>query len=247
MILCIPTLILLFSVFCAYPSNHTKYVSESSILTSKQNLNMLQIQLDKEIKTLRLSFPLQPKSIWINVIAAFNSISEADPSQPAVLLFTSSNSPDSVKTMFCLAKQLSIAINKIFGKSVDHELIIHSQDIVETHKMTGSIKKELSKRIESVLNQSFSVVLTHLELLPPKSVLALHGYCDNFLAPFKNRIIILTAAFNAEDYYHETSHQVDRLLRRLWDSDLGSDTSASIVSRLSNIVSFVKAESNISC
>ena len=246
---CLPIICIavVFAVI-AYAFIHSvKHLSEPSTLTTKQSPNMFQLKLKKEIKTLRLSFPLQPNSTWINIIAAFDSISEAVPSQPAVLLFTSPNNPDSVKTMFCLAKQLSKAINHIFGKSIDQELMVHSREIVKTQKMVDPIKRELSSRIESILNQSFSVVLTHLELLPPKSVLALHGFCDNFLAPFKKRMIILTAAFDAEDNYLETSQQVDRLLRRLWDNDLGSDASASLVSRLSNIHSFIKADPNINC
>lgn len=97
-------------------------------------------------------------------------------------------------------------------------------------------RNELDAQIHSILNQSFSVILGPLEMIPPQAALLLHGYCDNFMAPFKKRVIILTFTFMLKRPL--SSAQLDHL----WDSTLGTDTSASIVSRVADNVVFIETE-----
>ena len=109
-----------------------------------------------------------------------------------------------------------------------------------------NIKEELDTKIKTVLKNSFSLVLTQLQEIPPSAALLLHGYCDNYMAPFKQSVIILTAFFGSKGLKNEK--EVIKQLHRLWDPELGIDKSSSIVSRVANILLFVQPEaSNLSC
>jgi hypothetical protein len=102
------------------------------------------------------------------------------------------------------------------------------------------IKRELDTRIRSILNKSYSIIVGPLEKIPPEAALLLHGYCDNFEAPFKKRVIILTATFDSDKPLN--SKQLERKLHRLWDPQLGKDKSGSLVSRIANNVVYIEPE-----
>ena len=243
-------LVIIVSVIIGvYIYNNQNCKPNGSQLTSDNisPVDAFQIKLLKEIKTLKHSFPGQLNDSWINMMAAFNSVSIEEPSQPAVLLLISPNTQEGIQTMSCLSKKTAVAINRLFGRSMENEPVIQSEEIVNFQKTVDPIKKELIKRMNSVLENSSSVVLTHLEILPPEAVIILHGFCDNFMAPFKKSIIILTITFNPDDHKLDNPSQVDRLLHRLWASDLGTDLSASLVSRMANFPVLVQPESGISC
>ncbi|KAI9560760.1 hypothetical protein GHT06_011712 [Daphnia sinensis] len=190
-------------------------------------------------------FPLQKEETWISFLAALNSVLVEEPTQPAVLLFTGRNTVASKQTIQYVALTLAINVNKLLhktsstncdfsGVTVDVDEIANLQD--------DTIKQELDKRIRSILSQSFSVILGPLEKIPPRAALLLHGYCDNFMAPFKKSVIILTATFDS-DIPHNLK-QLEQKLHNLWDPTLGVDTSASIVSRVANNVVFIEPETD---
>ncbi len=190
------------------------------------------------------SFPKQTRETWISFLSALTNLMDEEPSQPAVLLFIGQN--NAVDTMQCVAKQLAVTTNKLFSSmnsAADYstKVFIQVNDIVRLQKQDEAIKEELDIQMQSILNQSYSVVLGPLEDIPPRAALLLHGYCDNFMAPFKKRVIILTATFGPEKPV--SSKQVDRRLRGLWDPKLGPDKSASLVSRVANNVVFIEPES----
>lgn len=201
--------------------------------------------LVKEMKAMRSAFPNQSIDTWLNFKAAINSILEDDPSQPAVLLLVGSNSAESIKTVRCVAYRLAEITNKLLGKS-PNEVVIPIEDVLQLHDKEDAMKEQLERRIRSVLDNSFSVVLGHLDRIPPVAAMVLHGYCDNFGAPYKKSVIILTATFHP-DKLPVDSGQVDLQLRNLWDKRLGPDSSASLVSRVANYPVFIQPDSTASC
>jgi len=89
------------------------------------------------------------------------------------------------------------------------------------------------------------VVVSRIEELSGESALVLHGHCDNFKAPKKRRVIILTATLDdVSADIGDVSFQVDASLRRLWDPQMGADKAASIVSRVANNPVLIEPEAS---
>lgn len=213
--------------------------SDPSTLPDQQE-ELLEIKLVNEIKTMQRLFPLQSNETWANFYAAFRGIMEEEPPQPSVLLLIGPNSSEGIETVQCLAERMARITNHIFGSLMTSSVTIHLEDIRK--KKDEALKSELDDRLRLVLQGSHAVVLKHLEQIPPKAAMILHGFCDNFAAPFKKKIIILTATFNQENHPVD-SRQVDRQLHVLWDGELGADKSASLVSRVANSPLFIEPES----
>ena len=242
--ICVPSIF--FSPFSMFHSDSSLEKANRRPKLSSSNIQSLQEPsvseklIITEIKKISSQFPHQSKNVWINTVDALNSIVTDEPSQPAVLLLISSKSEEAKKTLSCLSLQLATATNKVFNTST--EMMTQVDGFIEFDRQE-EIRAELDKKLKSILNQSFAVVVPQLQEIPPYAAMILHGYCDNFLAPFKKRVIILTAAFGSQMI--ETQPQVERYLRRLWDAEMGIDQSASLISRVANIPIFVKPEVEI--
>jgi len=197
----------------------------------------------EEIKKVKRNFPLQSKHVWTNTLAALTSIATDEPDQPAVLLLISSNTDKAKKTLKCLSLQLGAITNKVFNTST--EMMIQADGFIQLHRKE-EMREELDRKLKSILNKSFAAVVPQLQEIPPYVAMMLHAYCDNFMALFKKRVIILTAAFGSQ--LLETETQVDQHLHHLWDAELGIDAAASLVSRLANMPVFVQPEEdNMPC
>lgn len=246
LLLIMVTLLTIFSLMYHFDSNsesNSKSMKfSSSKMQSSPKLSVSEKLIAREIQKIRRNFPLQSKNVWLNTVAALNSITADEPSQPAVLLLISSNSEEAKKTLSCLSLQLAATTNTIFNTS---SKVVQVDGFIQFLRKE-EIKEELDRKLKSILNESFAVVVPQLQEIPPYAAMILHGYCDNYLAPFKKRVIIITAALGSQ--VMETQAQVDRYLRRLWDAEMGIDRSASLVSRVANIPVFVQPElGNVLC
>lgn len=202
-------------------------------------------QIMELLDNMQDSFPQQKKETWLSFLSALSSVTEEKPSQPAVLLFVGGNTVAARHTMQCVAITLATNTNKLLltmnsANADSRRVTVEVEEIANLRQHEEAIKNELDAQIHSILNQSFSVVLGPLERIPPQAALLLHGYCDNFMAPFKKRVIILTVTFESDSPLSST--QLDQKLHDLWDSTLGIDKSASIVSRVANNVVFIEPE-----
>ncbi|KAK4005435.1 hypothetical protein OUZ56_007147 [Daphnia magna] len=214
----------------------------NKISTSSNTFSHQAMELIDEMQK---TFPFQKKGTWISFLSALNSVTEEEPSQPAVLLFVSGNA--AMRTMQNIAQTLAINTNKLLhttnsAKANFQGVTVKVDEIADLLRQDDTIKQELDEQIHSILSQSFSVILGPLEKIPPQAALLLHGYCDNFMAPFKKSVIILTATFDYE--IPRNSKEVEQKLHSLWDPTLGIDKSASIVSRVANNVVFIEPETD---
>lgn len=213
------------------------------------NLDLLK-QTEQLVKQMSNYFPAQETRTWISFISALSSVIQENPSQPAVLLLVGENTVEAIHTLQCIARQLALITNKLFsitnlydGNLRKIELTVNVDEVATLFKNREEpMKKELDTRIRSILNQSHSVIFGPLEDLPPRAALLLHGYCDNFMAPFKDRVIILTATFDSNER-PINSKQIDRRLHTLWNADLGKDKAGSLISRVANNPVFIEPES----
>jgi flagellar basal body-associated protein FliL len=229
-------------------NNHTSFHSINSSVGNEIIPNLVNhwdLAMDL-IDEMKHSFPLQKRETWISFLSALGSVIEnEEPSQPAVLLFIGGNTLIATHTMQCIALILANNTNKLLpamnsANDILSEVIVKVDKFVSFQNQEETIKKELDTRIRSILNKSYSVVVGPLEKIPPGAAFILHGYCDNFEAPFKKRVIILTATFDSDKPLN--SKQLEKRLHELWDHKLGEDKSASIVSRIANNVVFIEPE-----
>ena len=196
-----------------------------------------------EIKKIQKNFPNQSVEVWTNIFAALNSITMEDPPQPAVLLLISPDTDQAKETATCLSLRIATTANRLFNTSA--EMMIRADQVVQFPRKED-IRAELDKKMKAILEHSTAVIVSQLQEIPAYAALILHGYCDNFEALFKKRVIIITAAFGSETM--KTQREVDRHLRQLWDAEIGIDKSASLVSRVANNLIFVQPEvATISC
>lgn len=222
-------------------NNILKNVENDMIPGPIDHLNLAMDLIDE----MENDFPLQNKETWTSFLSALSSVVEQEePSQPAVLLFVGGNTLIETHTMQCVALTLANNTNKLLPamnsvNTVSSEITVQVDKFVNLQNQE-TIKKELDTRMRSILNKSYSVVVGPLEKIPPGAALLLHGYCDNFVAPFKKRVIILTATFDSERPLN--SKQLESRLNTLWYPELDIDQSASIVSRIANNVVFIEPE-----
>ena len=229
----------IFTFCCSEDSNKLKSTRNSSSLSPTQK------QISALMKEMSRSFPGQPTNTWMTFIAAVESILEDEPPKPAVLLLVGSSSSESTDTVKCVARHLAVTVNKFFEKSPT-EMVIRIEDVIAGKRRDDAIKKELDDRMRSILAQSASIVVGHLEQIPPKAAMILHGFCDNFSAPFKKNLIILTATFDSATGPLD-SRKVERLLRQMWDGELGADESSPLVSRVANLPVVIHPDSTSNC
>ncbi|XP_057372801.1 uncharacterized protein LOC130693632 [Daphnia carinata] len=201
----------------------------------------------KVIDKMQKTFPFQKVETWISFLAALQSVTNDEPSQPAVLLFIGGNTPVAMRTMEHVVTTLAINTNELLHTTNSananfKDITVQWDEITDLTQEDNAITRELDRKIHSILSKYSSVVLGSLEKIPPKAAMILHGYCDNFMAPFKRSVIILTAAFDYE--MPRNSKEVERKLHSLWDPSLGIDKSASLVSRVANNVVFIEPETD---
>lgn len=209
---------------------------ESQRHALKSSKEMFEDKLLREVKSLQSSYPHQPMKTWIEFMAAVTSIT-GNPSQPAVLLLAATNATAAIETSKCIAKQLARVTNRLFNVPSSPAFQISTPRSGTDHR----IKEELDDKIHAILSKSYAMLLDDINHIPPRAAMVLHGYCDNFMAPFKQRVIILTVVVN-EDL---TSDGVDDFLRDLWDPELGEDKAASLVSRVANMPVFIHPEESL--
>lgn len=217
-------------------------MQESSKHVLRNSREIFETKLLKEVRTLQSTHPVQPMKTWTDFMAAITSI-EGSPSQPAVLLLVTPNSTLAIETKQCIARRLAAVTNRLFNVSNPSIVIPIRKSSSGTE---DKIREELDNQIHSILKTSYAIILDDIQNIPPKAAMVLHGYCDNFMALFKQRVIILTAVVN--EGWPLNSNKVDDFLRNLWDPELGQDKSASLVSRVANVPVFIEPEeSSTSC
>lgn len=202
-------------------------------------------QIVNELDKLSKQFPSQQPDVWTSYFAVIESINKEEPQQPGVLLLIGRSDEVSDRTVNCLALELANTVNRFRNQSVADLLVSVKKVKEQVGPNHVALRKETDERIKTVLAESISVVVSRIEELSGESALVLHGHCDNFKAPKKRRVIILTATLDdVSADIGDVSFQVDASLRRLWDPQMGADKAASIVSRVANNPVLIEPEAS---
>jgi len=92
-----------------------------------------------ELVQIQGQFPVQAMDVWRVSMGAIGSILREDPEQPAVLLLIGANTPESDKTINCLARKLANTVNKLYNKSVD--AVFNVRDVIRQGQGPEEVKE----------------------------------------------------------------------------------------------------------
>ncbi len=194
-------------------------------------------KLRRQIVGLKEQFPSQEKKIWTTVLASLKGVLKPEPKQPSVILLIGDGK--AFKSTQCLASKLS---------SLATVLLAESNDAAPQH--VGSSfpsKSALHRQLESDLSLRSAFSLSHLELLPGSSAMALHAFCDNISAPYKRASIVLAVEEEEEGESLLPDVAAERVLTRSWSTELDEDRVSPLLSRLTVSVVRIAPEKNSPC
>lgn len=180
----------------------------------------------------------QDRQSWTVIRASLRSILKDDPAQPSVLLLVSGQAAR--PTARCLATRLACLVNKVLGKDSESLCIASEASEASASDLFGTLTSKLR-------SNTSSVALVGLEKTAGHDAMALHAFCDNENAPFKQAAIILTVEAEAVARGADPEAAAEEALREAWGADLDEDRIAPLLSRV--VVSGVRVtpETGLKC
>lgn len=235
--------IALICIYSSLPGQNFLFVQSPLVQNDQAFWNASIKKLREDLGLLsRKEFPGQDEHSWPVLRASIRSVLKEDPHMPSVILMVSDES--GAPTAKCLAQKIGCEVNKLLEKDSGAECLgVESGKFSERSDLFTAMETRL------VSGSSASFTLFNIQDLSGNTAMALHAFCDNDSAPFKQASIVMTLiapddVFNNED---TTQDIADKVLSEAWGKDLDSDRVSPILSRV--VISAVKVaqESAIPC
>ena len=197
--------------------------------------------LRDEMKVLKQEFAAQDKRSWALISSSVQGILKEDPSQPAVLLFASTEKTRAISE--CLAVKVAQLGSGILGKVPPPKRPSDASQYLT--------KADLFRRMDKELASRGAFVLGRLETLSGDVAMALHGICDNLNAPQKQAVVVMLLELpdttdDAEGNLN-VEYVVENMLTMKWQDQLDVDKISPILSRITASVVWIKEENKNSC
>jgi len=192
-------------------------------------------KLEKEIRPL---FPTQPGSTFRDVFLALTSGMQEKPQHPGLVVLLTG--PNGKATSSCLTQKLVQATASYFSGSGDD----FEQYIVDGDDFSSSQgKAKFHDSLHDRLSKYGVAAIKGLEKLSGDTAIVLHGFADDSVAPFKQSVLVMTLADELEvAEVSDPSWRAEKLLLKYW-SDLGTDKSSALITRVTVSVVRVLPES----
>jgi len=193
-----------------------------------------------ELTNLKMVFQNQTKSTFRDVYTAIIAGMQPDPEHPGVLVLLSGTAEQ--RTTACLANHLLYTTLQFSrtGTRVDavEGLIVKGEGF-----STQQGKADFHDTVDSKLAQFGGVAILGLERLTGDTAIALQGFADDSVAPYKRSVILMSlhGDINKEPVC-DADAQAERLLAEYWQ-DLGTDKVSALISRVTASVVKVQQES----
>ena len=191
---------------------------------------------------IKARYPSQTPRFWRVVNSSIKRLlTEKVDTYPAVLMF---GIPEvGSETGTCISKDIVSSLNKFYNSSVSG--YIHSRSL--NSESPEKMKLDLDEQLQMNLDSGKGVVLDHIENLPAKTALLLHGYCDGDNAPYKSAAIILGLHVSSNKQLRDQDQIIEDILNELWEEELGVDEMPALRSRIANGVTVVNPEKIVKC
>ena len=245
----LPAIVGTIAAICFYlnMSYITGQLSENGIVKggSFHNQEFWNASMDGLRKDLRLlgqeEFPSQPSYSWIIARSSIKSILKNTPQKPSVILFISDQAGAS--TSNCLARRIGCKVNQLLKRDTSNCKGVESKSFPKQSDLFQAMNAKLSSPTSS------SFTLFNIQDLSGSTAMALHPFCDNEQAPFKQASIVMTLV--APDNVFSQSDSADdiaeKVLNKSWGQDLDVDRVSPLLARV--VISAVKVarEPKVSC
>ena len=226
-----------------------KHISGSSSdkLDSAEHWQMVRRHFSRDLGQLRKQFPSQSNNTWRMIGATLKSPMQTLPDYPGVLLILSPES--AVTAAECLTSQLLATSSSALsspGTLSPGSLILRSETY--DHLDPDTAKQLLTDSLHHSLSSWRAAGITHLDKLHPTAALTLHAFADNSNAPYKQAVMIFTITGAEEEVAEEDCNletKVEKILGRVWESELGRDKLSALLSRVVVSVAVVRGEESL--
>ncbi|XP_023235267.1 torsin-1A-interacting protein 1-like [Centruroides sculpturatus] len=196
-------------------------------------------------KQLQDEFQKQNKWSWKVIRAAVDSvINSTRHEQPAVILLVASRWAE--PTSSCLANRLASSLEKSFNNRKHYPRL---------NSLEGDADRDMKEKIDATFRESFDkndhrvILLERLDALSADSAMILHSYCDHENAPYKDVVILMTAATDASVESSElTVKKMDQIAWKHLDSrweDLHEEKRVALLSRITTSVALILPEDEV--
>jgi len=193
-----------------------------------------------ELTNLKMVFQNQTKSTFRDMYTAIIAGMQPDPEHPGVLVLLSGTAEQ--RTTACFANHLLYTTLQFSRtgtrvESVD-PLIVKGEGF-----STQQGKADFHDTIDSKLAQFGGVAILGLERLTGDTAIALQGFADDSVAPYKRSVILMSLHGDVnKEPVCDADAQAERLLAEYWQ-DLGTDKVSALISRVTASVVKVQQES----
>ena len=189
----------------------------------------------RDFKELKNSYPSQDARFWKIIGSQVKRVLSNDSAYPAVILLGTPEGYAALGT--CLAKRVIGSINNAARMSGDVYIDTASLDQTSAAKS----KFNLDQHLKTVFDESKGAIIDHVEKLPAKAALLLHGYCDGDNAPYKD--VVLFLLLHTDVTRDSLSDKVvEKSLTDLWGNELGVDEMPALCSRIANNIVVLSPE-----
>ncbi|XP_067128885.1 torsin-1A-interacting protein 1-like [Centruroides vittatus] len=217
-------------------------------VSGKNSLDCSQIpscSFKNHYKQLQDEFQKQNKWSWKVIRTAINSvINSTRHEQPAVILLVASRWAG--PTSSCLANRLASFLEKSFNNRKQYPRL---------NSLEGTTDRDMKEKIDATFRESFDkndhrvILLERLDALSADSAMILHSYCDHENAPYKDVVILMTAATDASVESSElTVKKMDQIAWKHLDSRweaLHEEKRVALLSRITTSVALILPEDDV--
>lgn len=187
------------------------------------------------LKEIKNSYPAQDARFWKIIGSQIKRALSNDSAYPAVILLGTPQGYAALGT--CFAKRVMSVVNS--AAEMTGENYINTVELDQ--RSPGKTKYNLDENLKSVFIESKGAIIDHVDKLPAKAALLLHGYCDGDNAPFKDVVLFLILNTNLTEG-SLNDKVVEKSLTELWGSELGVDEMPALCSRIANNIVVLSPE-----
>lgn len=191
----------------------------------------------KNLREIKSVYPAQNARFWKIIGSQVKRVLSNDSTYPAVILLGTPEGHAGVGT--CLSKKVVSAVNDAVKMAGGIYIDVVSLDQTSPDKT----KFSLDETLKNMFDESKGAIIDHVEKLPAKAALLLHGYCDGDNAPYKDVVLFLLfhTTLSKEDLNDKV---VEKSLQELWGKELGVDEMPALCSRIANNIVVLSPEDN---
>ena len=210
------------------------YPMSNEVVSDDKTPTTVDVFLDN-FKQLKKSYPAQDARFWKVIGSQVKRVLSNDSMYPAVILLGIPAGEASLGT--CVTKKLVTTLNDIIRLDGEHYI----DSVALDQASPAKAKLNLDENLKTIFAGSKGAIIDHVEKLPAKAALLLHGYCDGDNAPYKDVVLflVLHTGLSRSDLNDKV---VEKKLTDLWGSELGVDEMPALCSRIANNIVVLSPE-----